>query len=120
MTPMDFAGLLKEYGGWGLSAILMAALVKVYKDKDALVSSHIERFIIAIEASKNSADGVKGALQELRSLIDTSGKAVGDHSHQIAILVEKVIHGFGNTTAALEGIARRLERSPDRSDRERT
>lgn len=109
MTGVEIAGMLKDYGLAGYGALVTLALVKVYRDKEALSTGFLERLVKGLEAATDAAEGTKAALNELRALIDTSGKSVGDHSHQIAILVEKIIHGFGNTSAALDGVARRLE-----------
>lgn len=120
MTSLDIAGLLKEYGGWGLSAILMAVIAKLHADNQRLGSGQIERVITGLAAGTKAADGVQAALNELRALIDASGKTVGEHTHQIGILIEKVQHGFGNTSQAMQGVTSELQRiRDDRRERER-
>lgn len=118
LTSLDIAGLLREYGGWGLSAILMGVIAKQYADNKALSGGHIERLITGLTAATQAAGGVQGALNELRALIDASGKTIGDHTHQIGILIEKVQHGFGNTSQAMQGVTNELQRiRDDRRDR---
>ncbi len=120
VTSLDIAGLLKEFGGWGLSAILMGVIVKLHADNQRLGSGQIERVITGLAAGTKAAEGVQSALLELRALIDASGKTVGEHTHQIGILIEKVQHGFGNTSSALQGVANELQRArDDRRERER-
>ncbi len=110
MTGIEIAGVLKEYGGWGLSALLILAIVKLYRDKEALSSGYLERLVTGIAAATQAANTTKETLDKLGALIDASGETVGEHSHQIAILVEKIQHGFGNTASSLDGVARRLEK----------
>lgn len=118
VTSLDVAGLLKEYGGWGLSAILMGVIAKQYADNKALSGGHIERLITGLTAATQAAGSVQSALNELRALIDASGKTIGDHTHQIGILIEKVQHGFGNTSSAMQGVTNELQRiRDDRRDR---
>jgi len=113
VTSLDIAALLKEFGGWGLSAILMGVVAKQYADIKALSTGHIERLITGLAAGTKAADSVQSALHELRSLIDASGKTVGEHTHQIGILIEKVQHGFGNTSSAMQGVTNELQRIRD-------
>lgn len=113
VTSLDVAGLLREYGGWGLSAILMGVIAKQYADNKALSGGHIERLITGLTAATQAAGGVQSALNELRALIDASGKTIGDHTHQIGILIEKVQHGFGNTSQAMQGVTSELQRIRD-------
>jgi hypothetical protein len=117
MTGIELAGILKDYGPWGLSAILMVVVAKLYADNQKLSTGYIERIIAGLDAATGAATSVQGALNELRNLMDSSGKAVGEHSHQIAILVEKVQHGFGNTASAMQAVANELTRLRDRDDR---
>lgn len=120
VTSLDIAGLLKEYGGWGLSAILMAVIAKLHADNQRLSGGQIERVITGLAAGTKAAEGVQAALNELRALIDASGKTVGEHTHQIGILIEKVQHGFGNTSSAMQGVTSELQRiRDDRRERER-
>lgn len=116
--PVALAAMLKDYGPWGICAILLIAVLKLYADNKALSSGHIERLITGLTAATQAAGGVQGALNELRALIDASGKTIGDHTHQIGILIEKVQHGFGNTSQAMQGVTNELQRiRDDRRDR---
>lgn len=114
------APLLKEYGGWGLSAILMVAVIKLWSDNKALSTTYLERLIVGLNEFKQAVESLKASIIELRAMIDARGAATSDLAHQAAILSEKVIHGFGNTTAALDGIARRLEKTRDHEPRGRS
>jgi hypothetical protein len=116
MTGVEIAGILKDYGPWGLCAILMLVIAKLYSDNQALSTGYIERVILGLNAATSASTSVQGALSELRHLIDASGKAVGEHSGHIALLVEKVQHGFGNTASAMQAVANELQRLRDRDD----
>ncbi|MFK5596502.1 hypothetical protein ACFZ8E_05790 [Methylobacterium sp. HMF5984] len=116
MTGVEIAGILKDYGPWGLCAILMLVIAKLYRDNQALSTGYIERVILGLNAATSASTSVQGALSELRHLIDASGKAVGEHSGHIALLVEKVQHGFGNTASAMQAVANELQRLRDRDD----
>lgn len=116
VTGLELYDLLSK-GGWGLSAILMLVIVVLYRDNQKLSTGYIERIIAGLDAATGAAGSVQAALNELRNLIDASGKAVGEHSHQIAILVEKVQHGFGNTASAMQAVANELQRLRDRDER---
>ncbi|GEM_PF-5790509 len=117
MTGIELAGILKDYGPWGLCAILMLVIAKLYRDNQTLSTGYIERIIAGLDAATGAAGSVQTALNELRALIDASGKASGENSHQIAILVEKVQHGFGNSVSTMQAVANELQRLRDRDDR---
>ena len=73
----EFAALLKDYGGWGLSAILMVVIIRLYADNQALSKGFIERIIAGLAAATAAAGGVEKALGELNRLMDASRDAVG-------------------------------------------
>jgi len=116
VTTPEIAVLLKEYGPWGLVALLTGAVIKLYRDKEALSTGYIERLIAGLVAATSAAQATREALSELAALIESTGKAVAEHDHRIAILIEKVQHGFGNTSSSLDGVARELQRIRDRDD----
>lgn len=82
MTGIELAGILKDYSPWGLRPILMFVIAKLYADSQKLSTGYIERIIAGLDATTGAATSVQGALNELRNLMDCSGEAVGEHSHQ--------------------------------------
>lgn len=113
----EFADLLQKYGGWGLSAILMLAVIRLYQDNQALSRGFVERIIAGLAAATAAAGGVEKALAELTRLMEASRETVGGHSNRLDVLVEKIQHGFGNTSAAMQAVANELQRLKDRDDR---
>lgn len=55
MTGLDILALLKE-GGWGLSALLILALVVIFKARDADAKDHTARFDAAVERYNKQLD----------------------------------------------------------------
>jgi uncharacterized coiled-coil DUF342 family protein len=121
MTPLDWATLLKEYGGWGLSAILMGVIVYLDRDRQASRTSQIalvKELVTAMAASTNAMTRFQEALEALRVMLDARGQTVGDLSHRIDIVVEKIQHGLGNLGGSMQAIANWIEKERDR-DRNR-
>lgn len=113
MTPVEYAGLLRDYGPWGIVAVLIGAVVYLHKgwqacQVDALRS--VERLVTALEASKDAMERVEGALQGLRVTLDTRGQAVTDLARQVELVGLKVDHGHGNTSSALAGLLSAVNR----------
>jgi uncharacterized coiled-coil DUF342 family protein len=121
MTPLDWANLLKDYGGWGLSAILMGVIVYLDRDRQASRTSQIalvKELVTAMAASTNAMTRFQEALEALRVMLDARGQTVGDLSHRIDIVVEKIQHGLGNLGGSMQAIANWIEKERDR-DRNR-
>lgn len=117
MTPLDWASLLKDYGGWGLSAILMGVIVYLDRDRQACRDSQIalvKELVTAMAASTNAMTRFEEALGALRTMLDARGQTVGDLSHRIDLVVEKIQHGLGNLGGSMQAIANWIEREKER------
>lgn len=99
-----------------LLALALAALFVVLLKRFKRYEDLIERAITGLEAAADAASGTDRALTELRRAIDGDSKTTGDLGGQISVLAEKVQHGFGNTSGAMQAVARELERIRDRRD----
>lgn len=108
MTPVEIADALQKYGGWGVSAILMIALYVVDKDRTAIRDAQaalIERLVTAMNAASAATTQFEGALKSLTDTLEARGQTVGDLSHRIDIVVEKIQHGLGNLGASMQAVA---------------
>lgn len=118
MTPLDWANLLKDYGGWGLSAILMGVIVYLDRDRQACSRSQIilvERLITALESARDATSRFEAALNSLKDTLDARGQTVGDLSHRIDLVVEKIQHGLGNLGGSMQAIVNWIEREKERN-----
>lgn len=117
MPATELADLIQRYGGWGLSAILMGAVVYLHRGwqgcQDIALRDR-ERLITALEAAKDASERFEGTLQSLRATLESRGQAVADLSHQVENVAIKVQHGIGNLSASMEGFVRMLDRDRDR------
>jgi hypothetical protein len=115
------AVLLRDFGGWGVSTLLILALVYVDKDRQACQKSQIalvERLVTAMHAASVATTQFEAALKSLTETLDARGQTVGDLSHRIDIVVEKIQHGLGNLGGSMAAIASWIEKERDR-DRNR-
>lgn len=114
------ATLLKEYGGWGLSAILMVVIWKLYSDNQSLSTGFIERLITALEAAKDAAERVEAALQGMRSTLEARGQTLSDLSHQFEKTSTDIRHVVGNLAATFDAVVSLLTRArQDKSENDR-
>jgi hypothetical protein len=117
MNPLDLADMLQRYGGWAVSAVLMFALWAVDKDRQACQRSQIalvERLVTAMHAASVATTQFEAALKSLTETLDSRGQTVGDLSHRIDIVVEKIQHGLGNLGGSMAAIANWIEKERDR------
>lgn len=117
MTPIDIADGLQKYGGWGVAAFLMVALYMVDKDRTAIRNAQaalIERLVTAMNAASAATAQFEGALKSLTETLEARGQTVGDLSHRIDIVVEKIQHGLGNLGGSMQAIATWIEKEKDR------
>lgn len=121
MTPIELADALQKYGGWAVSAVLMFALYMVDKDRSAIRDAQavlVERLVTAMNAASAATTQFEGALRSLTETLEARGQTVGDLSHRIDIVVEKIQHGLGNLGGSMQAIANWIEKEKDR-DRNR-
>jgi hypothetical protein len=117
MNPLDAASILREYGGWGVSVFLGFALYLVDRDRQACQKSQIalvERLVTAMHAASVATTQFEAALKSLTETLDARGQTVGDLSHRIDIVVEKIQHGLGNLGGSMAAIANWIEKERDR------
>jgi len=115
------AVLLRDFGGWGVSALLIVALV--YRDRECQSCQKsqialVERLVTAMHAASVATAQFEAALKSLTETLDARGQTVGDLSHRIDIVVEKIQHGLGNLGGSMQAIANWIEKEKDR-DRNR-
>jgi hypothetical protein len=117
MNPVDAADMLQKYGGWGVAVFLGFALYIVDKDRQACQKSQIalvERLVTAMHAASVATTQFEAALKSLTETLDARGQTVGDLSHRIDIVVEKIQHGLGNLGGSMQAIANWIEKEKDR------
>jgi hypothetical protein len=117
MTPIELADALQKYGGWMVAAILMFALYFVDKDRTAIRNGQaalIERLVTAMNAASVATSQFESALKSLTETLEARGQTVGDLSHRIDIVVEKIQHGLGNLGGSMQAIATWIEKERDR------
>lgn len=117
MNPLDLADMLQRYGGWGVAVLAMIALVYVDRERQACQKSQIalvERLVTAMHAASVATTQFEAALRSLTETLDSRGQTVGDLSHRIDIVVEKIQHGLGNLGGSMASIANWIEKERDR------
>lgn len=121
MNPVDAAELLSKYGGWGVSVFLGFALYFVDRDRTAIRNAQValvERLVTAMSAASVATTQFESALKSLTETLEARGQTVGELSHRIDIVVEKIQHGLGNLGGSMQAIATWIEKEKDR-DRNR-
>ena len=121
MDPVTLADMLQKYGGWGVAVLAIIGLVYVDRDRQACRNSQIalvERLVTAMHAASVATTQFEGALKSLTETLEARGQTVGDLSHRIDIVVEKIQHGLGNLGGSMQAIANWIEKEKDR-DRNR-
>lgn len=121
MDPLALADMLQKYGPYGVIAVLMFALVYVDRERQACQKNQIalvERLVTAMHAASAATTQFEGALKSLTETLEARGQTVGDLSHRIDIVVEKIQHGLGNLGGSMQAIANWIEKEKDR-DRNR-
>lgn len=102
-----------------LVALAFAGLVirALYQDIKALNASgpaDREKLVTAQQAAANAAEKVVGVLDQFRVTLSAQTDAHEDLTRQLELAAQESRHSLANVSAALDGIARRLD-----SDRER-
>ena len=136
MTGLDIAALLKEHGGWGLSALLILALAFLIKVRDAdakaATSRHdaaVERYTkqletlvsqtaVTIERSSATNAAVSAALESRTGIFERLSEAVEEARRESRTLMgELKSHAVSNdqwTREKLDEAAKRIEDILDR------
>lgn len=117
MNPLDLADMLQKYGGWGVAVLAIIGLVFVDRERQACQRSQIalvERLVTAMHAASVATTQFETALKSLTETLDARGQTVGDLSHRIDIVVEKIQHGLGNLGSSMQAIASWVEKEKER------
>lgn len=120
MTGIEIAGLLKDYGPWGLCGLFLLAISRLYDHNQTLhgrISEIFAKALVAIEASTMALVESRGTMQNLAKAIEAVGKALDELSHEAEGHDREVRHGLNNAAAALGGLQIKLEKICDRIER---
>ena len=103
--------------GGSYAAVALLVLYSWYlqrgwrKCQDRAVTDR-ERLITVIAAQAETNRELNAALVSIRMTLDGRGQAIGDLSHQVEMLQTKMLHGIGNNSASLDGLARLIAGAP--------
>jgi hypothetical protein len=117
MDPVATVDMLQKYGGWACFVLALMALVSVDRDRQACYKAQVqlvERLVKVMEAATSSTQQFEDTLGSLRATLDARGQTVGDLSHRIDLVIEKIQHGLGNLGGSMQAIANWIEREKER------
>lgn len=138
VTGLDIVGLLKEYGGWGLSALLILALVYQTKGREAdairATARHdaaVERYTkqletlvsstaVTIERSSATNAAVSAALESRTGIFERLSEAVEQARQESRTLMGELKHhattSDGWTRQMLDKAVDAIDKMADRID----
>lgn len=102
-----------------VSGLVIRALYKDLQSCNAVALTDRSKLIEAMVAVRETGERTHEALTSIRATLETRGQGMADVSHQVEIVAQKVQHGFGNVSQALESFVRLLDAGRAR-DRERS
>lgn len=117
MDAVGLADLLQKYGPWGLIAVLMFVVWKLYEDNKTCAATALadrDKLILAQQAAAVAAEKCVSALEGIRITLMTHKDASEDLTKQVELAAQETRHAFANMRQSLEGIAGRLERDGTR------
>lgn len=131
MTGLDIVGLLRDYGGWGLSTLLILAVIYLQKARDADAERATKRYdgaveryqkqledlvgkvILAIERSSVTTASVSTALESRTGIFERLSEAVeAAKSESKALIADLKHHAVSNdqwTREKLDATLQRIE-----------
>jgi len=112
MTPLDIAGLIKEYGLTGFCALLCGVVIFLFKllqDSQKAYIGLLGQLSTQLQSSKQSSEDLEESQKSLIANLDQRHAAVLELSTRVQILSEKMTHGFGNIAQAQESFVRLIE-----------
>jgi hypothetical protein len=112
MTPLDIAGLIKEYGLTGFCALLCGVVIFLFKllqDSQKAYIGLLGQLSTQLQSSKKSSEDLEESQKSLIANLDQRHAAVLELSTRVQILSEKMTHGFGNIAQAQESFVRLIE-----------
>jgi hypothetical protein len=118
VTALEIAGLLRDYGPWGLVALFGFVIASLHKDLKACNKSALDdrdRLIIAMHAAATAADKTTSVLDSIRQTLATHKDASEDLTKQVELAAQETRHQLANMHQALMGIAGKLDRPIERA-----
>ena len=106
----------------GFAGLVIRALYKDLQACNGVALTDRTKLIEAMVAVRETGERTHEALTSIRATLETRGQGMADVSPQVELVAEKVQHGFGNVSQALESFVRLMDaaRGRERSDRERS
>ena len=112
-APVATTELLAKYGGWGLSSLLICALIYVERSRNEAVSQNLVNLKAMLEALAGFKETLKefaSAVAALRAMLEERRYSIGDVSRQLDAIDTRVRHGMGNISTGINALATFLPR----------
>lgn len=114
MTPLDIAGLFRDYGPWGLLALAAAVIAALYRDLkqlNATILSDRERLITAQHATAAASEKLASAIDGVKATLSAHKDANESLTRQVELAAQETRHTLANVRSALDAMASRLNRA---------
>ncbi len=106
--------------GLAFAGVVIRTLYQDIKALNAAGPADREKLVTAQQAAATAADKVVGVLEQFRVTLSAQTDAHEDLTRQLELAAQETRHSLANVSAALNGIAGRMDRDRDRErDRDR-
>ena len=113
MTPLDITNLLKEYGPWGIIALLVVVIVSLYRDlgrSNERAIADRDKVLQGLHAATTAAERMNGLLDGIKITLSTHKDASEDLTKQVELAAAENRHGLANVQTSLTAIVNRMDR----------
>ncbi|WP_407529465.1 hypothetical protein [Methylobacterium oryzisoli] len=113
MTALDIAGLLKEYGGWGVASIFALVIYKLYTDLGACNSRAIsdrDMVLKAMHGATTAAEKMNGLIEGITKTLRSHEDTSDDLAKQVELFTQESRHAIANVQTSLNAIVNRMDR----------